>query len=187
MGALNPAIRRFKTESIMQTTFIEAGAALDLAIKQIKAKGRALDALIQQAAMSAARVVQDTGNIMYVNSLYRAMPKGARHVAMTAWLTEFAGVSANEGESKDTKPFSFDKNKTVDLAGGEACPWFDMKASPKPDEVLDLLKLTLAIIKRASSPKEGQEIAHGEMLVELQALAERFAPVDEVTEASEEV
>ena len=186
-GCLEPCNPQVQTESIMQTKFIEAGAALDLAIKQIKVKGKALDALIQQAAMSAARVVQDTGNIMYVNSLYLAMPKGARHVALTTWLTEFAGVSANEGESKDIKPFSFDKNKTVDLAGGEACPWFDMKASPKPDEVLDLLKLTLSIIKRASSPKEGQEIAHGEMLVELQALAERFASVDEVADASEEV
>ena len=169
----------------MKTKFIESGKPLEQAIAGIKTKGKALDSLIQQAAMSAAKVVLDTGNIMYVNSLYLALGKGARHVALTAWITEFAGCTANEGESKDTKPFAFDKNKTVDLEGGEVCPWFDMKASPKPDEVLDILKMTLAVIKRASKPKEGQQIAHGEMLTELQALAEKFAPAEEVTEQTE--
>lgn len=168
----------------MKTKFIEAGKTLDVAIASIKTKGKALDGLIQQAAMSAAKVVLDTGNIMYVNSLYLALGKGARHVALTAWLLEFGGVSANEGEGKDTKPFQYDKNKTVNLEGGEKTPWFDMKASPAPDAVIDLLKLTLAVIKKASAPKEGQEVAHGEMLSELQALAEKFAPVDEVIEAT---
>lgn len=170
----------------MKTKFIESGKPLEQAIAGIKTKGKALDGLIQLAAMSAAKVVLDTGNIMYINSLYLALGKGARHVALTAWITEFAGCSANDGESKDTKPFAFDKNKTVDLEAGEKCPWFDMKASPKPDEVIDLLKLTLAVIKKASKPKEGQEVAHGEMLAELQALAEKFAPVEEVADATGE-
>lgn len=170
----------------MKTKFIEAGADLEKAIATIKTKGKALDALIQQAAMSAAKIVAEHGNIMYVNSLYLALGKGARHVALTAWFTEFAGVSANVGESKDTKPFAYDKNKKVDLEAGEKCPWFDMKASPKPDEVIDLLKLTLAVIKKASKPKEGQEVAHGAMLAELQALAERHTKVEDVEDASEE-
>lgn len=169
----------------MKTKFIEGGKLLETAIATIKTKGKALDAAIQVAAMSAAKVVLDTGNIMYINSLYLALGKGARHVAMTAWLTEFAGVSANDGESKDTKPFAFDKNKTVRLEDGEKMPWFDMKASPAPDQVIDLLALTLAVIKKASKPKEGQEVAHGGMLERLQALAEEFTPAEEVLEASE--
>lgn len=170
----------------MKTNFIEAGKTLEAAIVSIKNAGKKLDGNIQTAAMSAAKVVLDTGNIMYVNSLYLALGKGARHVAMTAWLTTFAGVTANDGESKDTKPFVFDKNKTVDLESGEKTPWFDMKASPKPDDVLDVYKLLLATIKRATKPKEGQEVTGSEILPELQALAEKYAPKDEEATAGDD-
>lgn len=169
----------------MKTKLITAGD-LPKFIDGIKTRAKKLDGDIQVAAMSAAAHFAACGDTGFINRLYLALGKGARHVAMTAWVTSFAGVSANEGESKDTQPFVKDANKKVDLEAGEQTPWYDMKASPKPDEVLDILKLTLALIKKAAKPKEGQEVAHAAMLPELQALAEKFAPVEEVAEATDD-
>jgi hypothetical protein len=158
------------------------------AIKAVKTKGAALDQLIHQVAVSAIKVadkVQGTGNVFYVNSLYAAMPKGARHAALTAWLTTFGGLMANEGENKDTTPFVHDSNKELDIEGGLAMPWYNMKQSPKPDEVLDVLKLVLATIKKAKAPKEGQQVAHAEMIGKLEALAEEFATPEEVADETD--
>lgn len=161
-------------------TMIDDQKKLGEFIDGIKKRGAVLDRDIHVAALSAAAVFGQHGNVFYINHLYASLGKGARHVAMTAWLLAYAGVQANEGENKDTTPFVKDANKQVDLVGGTDMPWYDMKASAKPDEVLDVLKLTLAIIKRAKNPKDGQQLAHAEMISGLEALAEQFAPVEEV-------
>ena len=157
------------------------------AIKSIKTNGAKLDLAIHVAALSAVKIAckaegVGTGNIHFVNQLYAAMPKGARHAALTAWLITFGGLMANEGENKDTTPFIHDSNKALDLEGGTAMPWYNMKQSPKPDAVLDVLKLTLAVIKKAKAPKEGQELAHAAMIERLEALAEEFTSAEEVAE-----
>lgn len=161
-------------------------AELAKEIKSLAGRAKKLDRDFQVAALSAIGVFKEHGNVFYINAVYNALGKGARHVAMTAWLTGFGGVSANEGEGKDVTPFVKDKNKQVDMVGATATPWYDMKPSAKPDEVLDLLKLTLALIKKAAKPKEGQELAHAAMLPELQALAEKYASEGETADASDD-
>jgi hypothetical protein len=153
-------------------------------IKSLAGRAKKLDSDFQHAALSAIGVFKEHGNVFYINAVYNALGKGARHVAMTAWLTEFGGVSANEAEGKDVTPFVKDKNKQVDMDKGQATPWYTMKPSKKPDEVLDLLKLALALVKKASAPKEGQQVAHADMLPELQALCERFASEGETGDAT---
>ena len=171
---------------------IKDGKALDLAIKSIKARGAKLDRDIQQAALSAVwhfgvrtndkgELIGDVG---YINRLYLSLGKGARHAALTGWLFSFGGVVANEGDTKDTTPFIKSKEKVVDIEGGTKTPWYDMKKSPKPDEVVDLLKLTLALIKKAAKPKDGVQVVHGAMLDGLRALAEEFASDDEEAEST---
>lgn len=160
-------------------------ADLNKEIASIKVAGRKLDARIQIAALSAITVLAKNGNVHFVNALYLALGKGARHVAMTAWMLQFGGVSANEGESKGLKPFNYDKSKQVDVEGGAKMPWYDMKPSPKPDEVMDVLALTMALLKKVSKPKEGQQVAHGEMIEKLTALCAEHANDEEVTEATE--
>jgi hypothetical protein len=168
-----------------------AESEMAAAIKSIKTNGAKLDHAIHVAAVSAVAIASkeghpaSTGNIFYVNSLYAAMPKGARHAALTAWLTTFGGLMANEGENKDTTPFVHDSNKALDMEGGLATPWYSMKQSPKPDQVLDVLKLTLAVIAKAKKPKEGQEVAHAAMIEKLEALAEEFAPAEEVADSTD--
>lgn len=153
-------------------------------IKSLAGRAKKLDKDFQMAALSAIAVFQQHGNVFYINAVYGALGKGARHVAMTAWLLEFGGVSANEGENKATTPFIKDKNKTVNMEAGAKTPWYDMKPSKKPDEVVDLLKLTLAVIKKAQG--EGKTVQHGAMLVELQALTEKYGSEGETADATDD-
>jgi glycerol-3-phosphate dehydrogenase len=122
--------------------------------------------------------------VTYINRLYLAMGKGARHVAMTAWMLQFAGVMANEDKkSQKQSPFLKDAAKKVNLEQGAKKPWFLLKPSTKPDDVVDVYALTLAVLKKAAA--EGKQIVNGEMVVELQALAEKYAPAEETTTAGD--
>ena len=133
-------------------------------IKIIAKRGAILDNQVHVAAVNAAAHVKAYGDVCYVNSLYRAMPKGSRHVALTEWLVQFAGVSANDGENKQTSPFVFDRAKKVDLETGTYTPWFTMKPSKAPDEVVDVLALVMKAIKKGSEPKEGQTVEHAALI-----------------------
>lgn len=146
----------------MKTVIISDLTKLAAAIVSIKTRGAKLDTDIQIAAMSAAAHFNKCGDVGYLNRLYLALSKGARHVAMTEWLTQFAGVSANEGESKDTTPFIKDKNKVVDLEGGDALPWYECKPSPKPDEVLDYFAMLMKVATKKA--KKDQEVKHAAVL-----------------------
>jgi hypothetical protein len=169
-----------------QIKLITDQAELAKEIKSLAGRAKKLDRDFQVAALSAIGVFKEHGNVFYINAVYNALGKGARHVAMTAWLTAFGGVSANESEGKDITPFVKDKNKQVDMEAGAKTPWYDMKPSAKPDQVLDLLKLALALVSKASKPKEGQEVAHAAMLPELQALCEKYASEGETGEKTDD-
>jgi len=146
----------------MKTVLISDLTKLAAAIVSIKTRGAKLDADIHVAAMSSIAHFNKCGDVGYINRLYLALGKGARHVAMVEWLTQFGGVSANEGESKETTPFIKDKNKVVDMEGGDALPWYDCKPSPKPDEVLDYFALLMKVATKKA--KKDQEVKHAAVL-----------------------
>jgi hypothetical protein len=165
---------------------IKDGKALDTLITSIKGRAAKLDKDIQHAALSAiwhfgvrtndkGELIGDVG---FINRLYLSLGKGARHVALTEWLLHFGGVEANTGQNKDTTPFIKCKGKAVDLEGGTKTPWYDMKPSKAPDQVVDMLKVVLAAIKKGQGGDK--QIEHGEILAELQAIAEKYAPADAV-------
>ena len=142
----------------MTITLISDLGRLDKAIRMIAKRGEKLDDMIHVAALSAALAIEKHGNIHYVNALYKACPRGARHAALTLWLTTYASVKANTGKTKSEKPFLFDEDGTVDLEEGAKNPWFELKPSPEPDAVLNVRKLLEAVIKKARNPKEGQRV-----------------------------
>lgn len=151
-------------------------------ILSIKGRAKVLDKDIQSAALRAvaiaARPAQGgTGNIHFVNALYGALGKGARHVAMTEWLTQYGGMEANKGANKDSTPFVLSKDKLVDLEQGAANPWYDCAPSKKPDEVLDFLALAMAMLKKR--PKEGQQVKHSEVRDQLAAIVAAVSKADE--------
>ena len=171
---------------------IKDGATLLATIKSLAGRAKKLDNDFQTAILSAVwhfgvrtnEAGELIGDVGFINRTYLALGKGARHVAMTEWLLQFGGVMANEGEGKGVTPFIKDKSKQVDMDGGAKTPWFNMKPSKKPDEVVDLLKLALAAIKKAQG--EGKVVAHAAMLPELQALCEKYASEGETSDAADD-
>lgn len=171
------------SKQVKSITLIPESGMAD-AIKAIKAKGAALDQAIHVAAVSAIAIADrkdGTGNIHYVNALYKAMPKGARHVALTNWLLAFGGVVANTGGNKEDAPFILDKTEGahVDLDGAKANPWYNFAPSKAPDEVLDVAALTLKLIAKAKKrqDKDPDAVKGVEMLAELEQLAAKYAEV----------
>lgn len=149
--------------------------ALTADIKSIKGRAAKIDADVQSAGLRAIQIADKkdgTGNLHFVNALYKALGKGARHQALTAWLLAFGGMKANTSASKDETPFVHDNSKQMDLEGATAHPWFDMAPSKKPDETFDVLALALAMLKK--KPKEGQESAHMPLRDKLTAIVDAY-------------
>lgn len=164
----------------MQIKMIEGAADLVKFIDSIGTRGKKLDGDIHVAAVSAASHFAKHGDVTYINRLYLAMPKGARHAALTLWLTSYAGVSANvDKASQKNLPFVKDGSKKVDLTEGTKKPWFMLKPSKRPDEEVDVLKLVLSVIAKAKA--DGKQVVHAEMVQELEAIAEKY----ETTESAE--
>lgn len=131
---------------------------------------KTVDQTWQVIALSAIWAFAEHGNVFYINQTWKALGKGARHAAMTAFFTTFGGVSANKGENKDETPFVKDADKKPNLAEAEKTMWFDMAPSAKPDEVVDYLALIMKAAKK--SPKEGQKTAHDEFRTKVLELAQ---------------
>jgi hypothetical protein len=170
-------------------TIIEDQDKLGAFITAIGRKAASLDRDIQVAALSAAAAFEKHGNVFYINRLYKVLEsqgRGMRHVALTSWFLAFAGVMANKNnQSAKETPFVKDASKVVDLVGGAAMPWHDMKPSPAPAQVLDVLQVALAMLKRITTPKEGVEVVHAEMIEPLKELVAQFTPVEEGGEGAE--
>ena len=135
--------------------------ALKNEIKAIGTSFAKMDARVQAAGLLAIQIAdktEGTGNLYFVNALYKALGKGSRHQALTAWYLAFGGLKANSGANKEDTPFVHDNSKQLDVAEAEANPWFDMVPSKKPDETFDVLALAMAMLKK--KPKDGQESAH---------------------------
>lgn len=171
----------------LKTIALIPESGLTTAIKAIKTKGAKLDHEIQVAALSACAIAAkvgttetSTGNIHYVNALYDSMPKGSRHVALTAWLTTFGGMKANEGADKASKPFMLDDSKKLDIEGGTKTPWHSMKPSKKPDQVVDVYAMLLKVLQ--ATGKEGAELKNQELIEPLKQFLEEHAPVEAETE-----
>lgn len=132
-----------------------------------------VDQTWQVLAVSAIHAFAEHGNVFYINKVYAAMGKGARHAAMTAFFLAYGGVKANTGENKGETPFIKDADKKPDLEGCEETMWYEMAPSAKPDEVVDYFALIMKALKK--SPKEGQTTAHSDFREQVQKLATEYA------------
>jgi hypothetical protein len=156
-------------------------SALGKAINANAKSAKKVDETWQVLALSAIAVFggdgteecKGTGNVFYINLVYKSLGKGARHQAMTGWLLAFGGVKANTGENKAETPFIKDANKKVDFEKASATPWYEFAPSKKPDEVLDYFSLLMKVVKR--SAKEDQTVKGGELRSEVAALLKKYA------------
>lgn len=168
---------------VKSVVMIEDGAALDKYISSISRAGKKLDEQIHIAAMSAiwhfgvrknaqGELIGDVG---YINRLYLALGKGARHAALTEWFTRFGGVSANHDKKNNKQnPFVKDKGKVVDIEGAKAMPWYECKPSKAPDEVLDYYALILRAVNK--QPKDGQSVKGADFAAKISKLLAEELP-----------
>lgn len=132
--------------------------------KAIDAWGKKGTKWVQEGHMLAMSALQHHckhGDITLVNRLFLSMPKGSKSAAMAEWFLTFGAMVANEDkEGKKTSPFKHDKEKTPNLAEAAKNPWYDFQPEKKPDELFDVRKAILAIIKKAEKADnvEGTEL-----------------------------
>lgn len=127
----------------------------------------------QMLAVSALTRLADHGDIGYCNRLYLAMPKGSKSSAMASWMLTHGALIANTDKgSKADKPFVYSKDKTTDVPGSIADPWFDHKPEPDADAVFDLQKALMAVLTKAGKAKH---VAHGELAEKVSALLAEVA------------
>ena len=151
---------------------IVGNADIAKAIASIKTAGAKLDKNIQVAALSVLAHIEQHGDITLFESLYAAMPKGARKLALCEWAFKFGKLSANTDEkSKAVKPFLFDKAKTTNMEQAMIEPWFDFKPEAKPDQAFDFQAMLLALITKAEKRgADGKEVINSELMLKAKAL-----------------
>ncbi len=164
---------------------IDNAGELDKAITAWGAKGKKWANEGHHLAMSAITLMSKANDIGPMNRLLLAMPKGTKVKSMKEWMLAFAPLIENEGESAADKPLIYTKDKAFNLVDAAKNPWFNFSPEAATDPVVDLLKLTMAVIKKAKSGKEGVQLVHAEMLSKLEALAEEFTTAEEVSEETD--
>ena len=133
----------------------ESVEALKKEIDKIKKDGSSLDSRIHRAGVGVLSHFAEHKDTGLINRLYDALPKGARRSAWVSWVLTYAAVVANTDKAtKEEKPFLYAKDKTTNVEGGAADPWYNHKPEKAPDEVFDLQKAVKAILAKASKAKE---------------------------------
>lgn len=144
------------------TTFVAkytTASKIASAIKANTAAHAKVDNEWHAIGMSVMAHMAEHRDVSVVNNLvipmYQGLGKGARHVAMTEWILKYLPVVANTDQAtKGTHPFKFSKEKAklqMDFDDANANPWYTMKPSPAPDQVLDFRALMVAAIKKANA------------------------------------
>lgn len=170
--------------SRLTTDLPKLGKEIDAARVKV---AKLLDVEFQRLGLSAIYAVQQHGNVHYVNALWLALPKGARHDAMTQWLLTFGGVQVNPNRSQaKTMPFAYLDKAAVDMEKAAASLWTTFAPS-KPVEAFSVLAQIQKILKTVDGGK--REVigssAGVEALREVAAMleAEEAAQTEAATEA----
>ena len=75
---------------------------------------------------------------------------------MAAWIMQFTQLTANtDPASKADKPFVLDKDKAFDLETAKETMWYECgKPEAAPDELLDVNKAVMALLKKVKAAKD---------------------------------
>jgi hypothetical protein len=138
----------------------------------------------QEIALDVLVHFSEHADVRMVNALYKAMPKGTKTSSMSQWLLTFGGVKANTGKNKSDLPFLMlkdEKGERVlpDIAGGTETPWYELGVEKEPDEVLDIMALVKAVLRKAEKAAEsGTQLKNGDMLATLRRLTDPLPAAD---------
>lgn len=109
-------------------------AEINNAIASIANRGKKLDADIQDTGLSIINHADAHGDSTLADKLVKALPKGARKLALVEWLLAFAKLRLLDKASPLDATriaagavFAYDRTKRTDLEGAAQKPWFNFK------------------------------------------------------------
>jgi hypothetical protein len=165
------------TKTVKTLDLIVGTDKIDAAIKANQKAHSKVDHQWHLIGVSTIAHFEQHGDTGPMNRMFKAMGKGARHVAMEAWLLAFGGVLVNEDKkAAETNPFVKDRSETAkkpDIAAATAQPWFNFKPSPDVGTVIDYLALALKVVRRG--PKEDQSVENGDLRAALVETIQKYA------------
>ena len=156
------------------SNLIVGTAAITKAIGSIANRGKKLDADIQLAGLSVLSHIDQHGDITLANRLFDALPKGARRLALAEWYLAFGKLipTTDKALIQAGQHFSYSKEKTTDMVGAEAMPWFDMKKEASVAEAFDVqAEFQRLLSKIARAQKQGIELKNADKLEAILRLA----------------
>ncbi len=150
-------------------------AGIKAEIASIAKAGKNLDARIQRCAVASFEHMLAHRDHSLLVELYKALSKGQRRASMAAWILQFTQLTANtDAASKADKPFVLDKEKAFDLESAKDTLWYECgKPEAPPDEILDVNKAVVALLKRVKAAKNSGRPVKGlddETIAALQTL-----------------
>ena len=159
----------------MSKADFSTAAGIKAEIVSISEAGKSLDGRIQRCAVAAFKHMIEHRDHTLLVELYQALSKGQRRASMAAWIMQFTQLTANtDPASKGEKPFVLDKDKAFDLEGAMETLWYDAgKPEAAPDEILDVNKAVMALLKKVKAAKDAGRPVKGlddETIAALQTL-----------------
>ena len=150
-------------------------AGIKAEIASIAKAGKTLDGRIQRCAVAAFEHMLAHRDHTLLVELYQALSKGMRRASMAAWIMRFTQLTANtDPATKADKPFVLDKEKSFDLETAKETLWHECgKPEASPDELLDVNKAVIALLKKVKAAKDAGRPIKGlddETFAALQAL-----------------
>lgn len=140
----------------MSKAELTTAAGIKAEIASITKAGKTLDGRIQLCAVAAFEHMLAHRDHTLLVELYQALSKGMRRASMAAWIMQFTQLTANtDPASKADKPFVLDKEKAYDLEGAKETMWHEAgKPEAAPDELLDVNKAVVALLKKVKAAKD---------------------------------
>ena len=140
----------------MSKADFSTAAGIKAEIASIAKAGKTLDGRIQRCAVAAFEHMLAHRDHTLLVDLYQALSRGQRRASLAAWIMQFTQLTANtDPASKADKPFVLDKEKTADLETAKETMWYECgKPEASPDEILDVNKAVLALLKKVQAAKD---------------------------------
>ena len=128
-------------------------------IKQVRANGAKLDALIQEAAIGCIEHAAEHGDVRPANQLWDAMPNGSRRNALGMYLVEYGAMRINTGRDKEQARFKFQKEFETDVARAKRVMWYSFKPEKDLAEEFNLHGKLQSLLKAYNKAlSDGQAI-----------------------------
>lgn len=135
-------------------------AELNKSIAFIAKAGAKLDQMIQNTGVDVLEHFEQHKDTGVVNRLFLALPQGARKTAMASWLLAYGALVVNtDATSRKEQPFRYDGSKATNSEAASTDMWYSHKPEKAIDEVFDLQKAVMAILRKAGA---AQTLTHGD-------------------------